>query len=609
MLRLTSEQLEWVLHQERQRLARAMGATVSQQWPALAQKLGERTEAFVEAALVQAHRHGLTQHRHAARLVNLWCLWGPAFEDKPGFEWAAAILADARRTPAVKAQQLVLQSRDLLAQQGAAVKPETLDQTDLAITVAAQQPQANSWIEQPQDTAEPRVACDLTALDLGLGDQSWRQEYRLSLVNGMPVATRVPLVVDAQRFRVDKPVPPGTPVEARQVAVLALPQSAGPKATLLLRCSVDHVCHEHIHPRVEIKSPQGGRVLQGQLARLVKWPVYRPEDPPPASTLVPKPPGGVPALKPGAPVSTLVPGGGLARQRVPGHVALSVSTCGLRRAGAPLGEQQAMVSVYPAEQWLLEIRALPQPQWQWPAQGDRPSGSGAQVQLSCDGQPLPAAAWVDGWRLLGPALVAGVDGWWQAMQRAETLLKPRIDFTPGMMHGTTLWTWGAREAVTPEGSLAFWRAQAEGRLMACNADLSIAGDLAFEGALARLRLHAKGEAPLVTQLLHEVADPPMAGELGKLKATWRFAFEAEMDTLSQSSLQTLSLRPEASKLGGLTGEAGLRPRPDGQGFQWYCILKLEPCVVAFQVWDPMLGLQQRTRELWPATPLLEWSVG
>jgi|GEM_PF-5235717 len=99
MLRLSAEQHDWLLHLQRERLARALARVLKTQWPVLAAKLGDRQEAFVDAALQQAQRHGLLEPAHAARYVNLWCVWGPAFDDKPGFEWAAEILRDEHRPP------------------------------------------------------------------------------------------------------------------------------------------------------------------------------------------------------------------------------------------------------------------------------------------------------------------------------------------------------------------------------------------------------------------------------------------------------------------------------------------------------------------------------
>lgn len=609
MLKLKPEQWQWVSAQERERLATALSQALTQHWPALATRLGTRNAAFVDTALQHAQRHGLNLPHHAARLLNLWCLWGPAFDDKPGFEWAAAILADPRRTPAVKVQQLVLQSRDLLAQPGAAIAPETLDQTDAALVAATAQPQASAWIAPPPEASdEPKVACDLATFDLGLADQPWRQTYRLSLVAGAPVASLVPLSVPPQRYRVDQPLPPGQPSLPRQIAALACPVSAGPKAMLLVHCGPVSVCHEHTHPRVELKSLHGGTVLQGQLARLVKWPLYRADDPPPPGPFVPSAPPTSAPPSPGSPVSTITAGGGIARQRPPSHVALSVHTCGLRRTGAPLGEQQALVTVYPAEQWLAEFKTQPQPEWQWPASGERPASYPAQVKLWCDAQPQASDDWTAGWQRMGPALADGLQAWWEGLQRSGVLLGPQVHIVPGLMHGHSLWTWGAQEALHAEGSTGFWRAQAEGGFMACDTQLNLSGELAIEGTRSRLRLKAQGATRLDTRLLHEQAEPPLASALAQLKVSWRYPFSAELDALSQPGLATLALDPH-SALGALSGEAGLRPRPDGQGWQWFCTLHLEPATLTLHGNDPLRGTHRRQVALWPATPLMDWSVG
>jgi hypothetical protein len=67
--------------------------------------------------------------------------------------------------------------------------------------------------------------------------------------------------------------------------------------------------------------------------------------------------------------------------------------------------------------------------------------------------------------------------------------------------------------------------------------------------------------------------------------------------------------PAAGALGAIAGEAGLRPRPDGKGLQWYFSLRAEPCAVLLQSADPVLGLTQQRRVLFPALPLVEWSAG
>ena len=65
-------------------------------WPAMPERLGERYPAFVELAIQQAEKRGLKQIASICRFVNLWFVWGPAYHDKPGFEWAQAILAAPR---------------------------------------------------------------------------------------------------------------------------------------------------------------------------------------------------------------------------------------------------------------------------------------------------------------------------------------------------------------------------------------------------------------------------------------------------------------------------------------------------------------------------------
>ncbi len=175
MLRLTHEQLDWVLEQQRARLALALATTIQTRWPQLAKQLGDRAAAFVDGALQQAQRHGLVHPSHAVRYVNLWCVWGPAFDDKPGFEWATDIVRDPRRSAAVKIQQLVMQTRDILtARPNPALGVEAFDAADAAMEAAIAQPGAMPWLEGYQQlrVAEPRTACDLTSFDMALGDQS-----------------------------------------------------------------------------------------------------------------------------------------------------------------------------------------------------------------------------------------------------------------------------------------------------------------------------------------------------------------------------------------------------------------------------------------------------
>jgi hypothetical protein len=610
MLRLSSEQYDWVLTQQRERLALALAAVLQQQWPALAAKLGDRCATFVDAALQQAHRYGLVEPAHAARYVNLWCVWGPAFDDKPGFEWAAEILRDDRRSAPVKAQQLALQSRDVLVQRAApGLGPQEFDAADAAMEAVPGSAAAAAWIEGTGSAqAQPRQVCDLSAFDLALGDQSWRTEYRLAWSAQGTLINHAPLTAPPQRYRTDVPTPPGVPVLPRQVAALAYPAARGHKAWLHLRCAIDSVCDERRHPRVEIKSAAGGQVFEGMAARQIKLPLHcaEPFVPPRAPTDGPTPVAG--PGKPGAPVNTLVPQGALCREVVPRYLQIGAQTCGLRRFGAPLGPQEATVSVFPAEQWLLELKTSPQPAWHWPEASTRTGVPPAVVRLERDAQPLSAAPWQAGWAQLNDALINGMDGWYNELTRSEVLLQPRLDLTPNLMHGTSAWTWGAREVCHAEGSEGFLRVQAIVRLMACALSLDVAAELRHHGAHARVRLHAQGEAPMHADLLRESPEEDLAAQLATLKTAWRFPFQVEVESVSSPALAVMRDVP-GGKPGAVVGEAGLRPRQDGAGWAWFCTLKLEPAVLALTIADPQTGLTTIQRELWPAITLLDWSAG
>ncbi|MFY9476387.1 MAG: hypothetical protein WAQ08_01755 [Aquabacterium sp.] len=612
MLRLSTEQHDWLQAQQRDHLTQALVRVLKARWPALAAKLGDRVTAFVDAALLQAARRGLGESAQAARYVNLWCVWGPAFDDKPGFEWATDILRDEHRPPGVKVQQLVLRSRDELSLRSTTgVKPEEFDEADAALESVAVGPGAAPWIEVLPGLAQPRQVCDMTAFDIALGDQGWRQEYRLALSGGGVLVNRAPVVGEPQRYRTDTPPVPGVEVAPRQVAVLAYPAAQGHKAWLHLRCAVDAVCDEQVHPRVELKSDAGVQVFAGQPARLIKTPLHCAQEftPPKAATGAMAVAAGTPG-KPGAPVATPVTDGALCRERPPRYMQITACTCGLRRAGAPLGQHDVVLSILPAEQWFTEIRALPQPAWQWPHQGARETTPPPRVRAERDGQALEptVAAWQQGFARLGEAFVHGMDGWWQQLARDEVLLAPRLEAVPQLMHGLAAFTWGAREAITAQGSSGFLRAQLIARLVACATELTVMGELRHAGTHARVHLQSRGRAVLEADVLRDQPEPALAERLMAVKVTWSHPFEVAIETLAHPGLSNVSEAP-GSKPGALVGEAGLRPRPDGQGWQWFFKLALEPCVLSLQVWDPVRGEQTAQRTLWPAITLVDWSAG
>lgn len=585
MLRLTHEQLDWVQTQQRARLAQALATTIQVRWPQLAKQLGDRAAAFVDSALQQAQRHGLTHPVHAVRYVNLWCVWGPAFDDKPGFEWATEILRDPRRSSAVKTQQLSMQTRDILkARPNPALGVDAFDAADAAMEAVLAQPDAMPWLEgyQVASVAEPRTACDLTSFDMALGDQSWRHEYRLAWTGQAILAQYTPLAPPAQRYRTDTPPLPGAPVQPRQVAVLADEPQRGHKAWLHVRCELGEVCDAHKHPRVEIKSTQGVRVYEGLQAKLIKWPLHS-------------------ASLADVPLA-------LCQDVQPSYMTVAASSCGLRRTGAPLGQQDALLSVYPSSQWLAEFSSGVQPALQWPSTSAPEAAQPARIRVMCDNRPQPSTAWEVEWAQLMPQLSQGLEAWFNTVQRNEAFAQPRLSFQPHLMQGQSSWTWGASEAVTSSGSSGFLRVMAFVRMVACASVAEWQMDVRHAGAHARVFLQAAGRANLESDVLRESPEPTLAKCLTAVKTQWRFPWVARIEALSSPQLATLAW-DERSKLGALVGEAGLRPRPDGKGWQWYCQLKLEPAVLTMALSDPLLGGATVEQALWPALVLLDWSAG
>lgn len=608
MLKLTTEQMDWLQGAQRTRLAEALAAGIVPLWPQLAAKLGERKMVFVEAALAQAQRHGLDAPDLAARYVNLWCVWGPGFEDKPGFEWAMALLSDTRMDARTRAEQLALQTREMLSRGGGfGIRPEDCATADEALVALTRSPDCAPWLDRHvEPTPAVRPACDLSAFDVAISDQPWRQEYRMAWSDQGLQAAVVPVSVPAQRHAVDRPRPVGEPPQVASLAMLAHPVGSPHKAWLLVRLATESVCDDHVHPRLEAMMPTGGEIYTGSAARLRKWAIHWS---PKAMPALPKAPAVVGAGKPGQPVVRQLEDVGLCAQPQPDRLMLVAQTCEVRRYGAPIGKQEAQISVYPATQTLLDLKAGAQPSWHWPDSRPQEQAAAPMVRFERDGQAMASGSgWEAAWMALAPAAAQGVQAWHEALLKAEVLRTPRIDLLPQLMYGNWAWTWGMREHMSEGVSAAFLRAQGIVRLMACAAQLDVAGDLIVLGALARIRLHAQGEAPLHADVLLESPEDDLAAALVGVKTSWRFPFSLDLESVVQPGGAVLCEAP-GSQLGALVGEAGLKPRADGQGWAWFCTLKLEPALLAVRAMDPMRGHTVIEQPLWPATTLLDWCAG
>ena len=157
-----------------------LGEHLAGQWPAMPERLADRYPAFIDMAVAQALERGLTRAASVARFVNLWFVWGPAFQDKPGFEWAQAILAAPREREWLTVHQLVQRSlAELQRKPGARVEPQALFAADARVLDGFGQLGRQGRMRPADAASLPRTACDLEAADIRVIDEGWHQEYQL----------------------------------------------------------------------------------------------------------------------------------------------------------------------------------------------------------------------------------------------------------------------------------------------------------------------------------------------------------------------------------------------------------------------------------------------
>jgi hypothetical protein len=184
----------------------------------------------------------------------------------------------------------------------------------------------------------------------------------------------------------------------------------------------------------------------------------------------------------------------------------------------------------------------------------------------------------------------------------------RLEVEAAPLSGQAGLTWGWRRT---GASTVAMRTEGQLDLLACSLDLRLAGEIVIGAARARIALTCKGRSEL-RMAVAQLGDTPIgdAQLLATVKREWRFPFVLDVDTVAGGELETLhALAVPEAMLGAIAGECGLRPRPDGQGLQWYFTLRLEPVTVALASSDPVLGTGRHQRTLLPALPLVDWSAG
>lgn len=555
-----------------------LGDHLAGQWPAMPERLGDRYAAFIDLAVQQAGQRGLGHAAAVARYVNLWFVWGPAFHDKPGFEWALGILAAPREREWLTVHQLV--QRSLLELQrlpGARIEAQALLQADEKVQARFADAGRQGAMRKPEPVPLPRRACDLEAIDLRLLEDPARQEYVLERGDWRRSAVATPA---ALRIDIAMPCP-------ELIGVLSPQRGRGPQPRLQLRARSHGVCNGDVHPGLGFSGTHGLWSWAGHETRAVSWPAATREQPLPASG----------------------PGTVIGEETGPELHKLVVETCGLRDEGDPLGAQQTRVTVWPAEQWWLELqRAAPSPQAILP--GPRAWAKAAtRTRVECEGVPQDAEPLKRQFEQgLDAAVAEGVQKLAAAWEQAPGLASARLEATLGLLIGRMACTWGWRPGPAGLGGPAFMRLLALLELDACQAEIELGGELGVAGATARLALRLSGKQPLRQELRREAPEPPMMAVMKAAVAEWQWPFVLALSPLASDSAALL--QQAGPTTGAFVGEAGLRPCTHGSaGWEWFVRLRIDAVAVPLLCADPLLGQQRFVQPLLPSLTLVDWSLG
>ena len=558
-------------------------------WPAMPERLGDRYPAFIDLAVQQAGEQGLVRAASVARFANLWFVWGPAYHERPGFEWAQAILAAGRGSAAAAASrdwltvhQLVQRSlAELQRLPGARIEPRALADADAKVIAAFAAYGSQGRMHPPEPAPAPLAACDLEAADIRVLDDSWQLQYRLGQGAAAGDWQRSAIVMPpALRIDASRPAP-------KLVAMLSNPAGHGPQARLQVRVRALALCNGDVHPVLGFSGPHGRWVWTGHESKAASWPVVARDQPLPRAG----------------------PGSAIAEETSPELHRLEIDVCGLRDEGEPIGPVQALVSVWPAAQWWLDLqRAAPESQSVLP--GPRAWQPGrSRCRIERDGVAQDATALQQQFEAgLDGAAAVGLQTLAAAWELLPGLASVRLDAMLGLLAGKASLTWGWAYGPGGLDGPALMRVVAQLDLIGCLADLQLGGELTLAGTRSRLTLRLAGQAALRQTVQHDAPTPPLNEILLAAVTRWRFPVELTLEPLANATGSVLQRAGPAT--GALVGEAGLRPCTKGcSGWEWFVGLRLEPVAVPLLVTDPLLGQQQLLQPLLPALTLVNWSLG
>ena len=591
MLRLTWEQFDALEQLTLKRHAASISSVLAETWPALTERLGDRWPAFVEAAVQQGRKHGLHDARDLARYASLWCIWGPAFDGKPSFAWAAEILGDSRRVSALKLHQLAHRTRLELQQRQAAEGGAAAAGAAPILTTAqfesalagvdariGRLAAARSVFPSNEPAAAQVKACDLGVIDMMVSEAENLQEYRHS-PNGWQRSAVGKIADGAVKWN-------RAPEEPVTLAVASHALRRGAPARLNLRIEPHAVCDVRVHPEVVHVGAEGHLAWKGRDTGRLSLALYAPTPAPGEANAAPT---------------------GIAAEAPFDLQTVRIASCGLRDAGAPFGDVALEVRVYDAAQWLTEVR---HPAWEamvWPAPAEAGPAPSTTCKLEKDGVPVEAAAWQQSWRGLHGAFRAGMERLYNEWARVLDNEGSRLEVEASPLVGQAGVTWGFRRT---SASTVVMRTEGALDLLALSIELRLSGELVEGPSRSHIRIHCKGRSELRTTVA-QLGDKGQEGhDLKSVLRTWRFPFTLEIEPLAGAEPSTLSAAAGPMPItGALVGECGLRGRGDGGGVQWFFALRAEPVQIVSEISDPVLGSSKRTRKIFPALSLVDWSAG
>jgi hypothetical protein len=183
----------------------------------------------------------------------------------------------------------------------------------------------------------------------------------------------------------------------------------------------------------------------------------------------------------------------------------------------------------------------------------------------------------------------------------------RLDVEASPLVGQAGVTWGWRRT---SASTVVMRTEGALDLLALSIELRLSGELVEGPSRSHIRIHCKGRCELRTAIAQLGAKGLEGQDLKSVLRTWRFPFTLEIEPLAGAEPSTLSAAAGPMPItGALVGECGLRARGDGGGVQWFFALRAEPVQIVSEISDPLLGGSRRTRKIFPALSLVDWSAG